>query len=388
MAPVRKPNARPRNPNFSSGPCAKRPGWTPDALRAALVGRSHRAPVAKARLKLAIDTTKTLLELPADYRVGIVPGSDTGAFEMALWTMLGERGVDVLAWEDFGKRWVADIVTELRLPNARVLQADYGQLPDLGAVDFERDVVFTWNGTASGVRVPGGNWIPADRGGLTFADATSALFAQDIDWRKIDVATFSWQKVVGGEAAHGMLILSPRAIERLEHHTPPWPIPKLFHLVDDGRVLEEIFEGVTINTPSMLCVEDYLDALAWAQSIGGLAAMRARADANASVLFDWIARTPWVENLATDPATRSNTSVCLRFADPDLIEGEHAAARRLSQRMVGLLAEAGAAHDVGPYRTAPAGLRIWCGSTVERDDLILLTPWLDWAYAEARAALT
>lgn len=388
MAPVRRPNARPRNPNFSCGPCAKRPGWTPEALRAALVGRSHRAPVAKARLKRAIDMTKALLELPADYRVGIVPGSDTGAFEMALWTMLGERGVDVLAWEDFGKRWVADIVAELRLPNARVLQADYGQLPDLGAVDFDGDVVFTWNGTASGVRVPNGDWIPADRGGLTFADATSALFAQAIDWSKIDVATFSWQKVVGGEAAHGMLILSPRAIERLEHYTPPWPIPKVFRLVEDGHVLEEIFEGVTINTPSMLCVEDYLDALAWAQSIGGLAAMQTRADANASVLFDWIARTPWVENLAADPATRSNTSVCLRFADPDLVEGEHAAARRLSQRMVGLLAETGAAHDVGPYRTAPPGLRIWCGSTVERDDLALLTPWLDWAYAEARAALT
>jgi len=387
MAPVPEPNARPRNPNFSCGPCAKRPGWTPGALRSALVGRSHRAPVAKARLKLAIDMTKALLELPADYRVGIVPGSDTGAFEMALWTMLGERGVDVLAWEDFGKRWVADIVTELRLPNARVLQADYGRLPDLGAVDFDRDVVFTWNGTASGVRVPNGDWIPDDRGGLTFTDATSALFAQAIDWSKIDVATFSWQKVVGGEAAHGMLILSPRAIERLEHHTPPWPIPKLFRLVEDGRVLEEIFQGVTINTPSMLCVEDYLDALAWGQSIGGLTGMRARADANASVLFDWIARTQWVENLAADPATRSNTSVCLRFADPDL-EGEHAAARRLSQRMVGLLAEAGAAHDVGPYRTAPPGLRIWCGSTVERDDLALLTPWLDWAYAEARAALT
>jgi phosphoserine aminotransferase len=387
MAPFAN-QTRDRAIELSSGPCAKRPGWTPDALRAALVGRSHRAPVAKARLKLAIDTTKTLLELPADYRVGIVPGSDTGAFEMALWTMLGERGVDVLAWEDFGKRWVADIVTELRLPNARVLQADYGQLPDLGAVDFDRDVVFTWNGTASGVRVPNGDWIPADRGGLTFADATSALFAQAIDWSKIDVATFSWQKVVGGEAAHGMLILSPRAIERLEHHTQPWPIPKVFRLVEDGHVLEKIFEGVTINTPSMLCVEDYLDALAWAQSIGGLAAMRARADANASVLFDWIARTPWVENLAADPATRSNTSVCLRFADPDLVEGEHAAARRLSQRMVGLLAEMGAAHDVGPSRGAPPGLRIWCGSTVERDDLALLTPWLDWAYAEARAALT
>ena len=388
MAPVRKPNARPRNPNFSSGPCAKRPGWTPDALGSALVGRSHRAPAAKARLKLAIDTTKALLELPADYRVGIVPGSDTGAFEMALWTMLGQRGVDVLAWEEFGKRWVADIVAELRLPETRLLQADYGQLPDLGSVDFDRDVVFTWNGTASGVRVPDGNWIPADRGGLTFSDATSALFAQGIDWSKIDIATFSWQKVVGGEAAHGMLILSPRAIERLEHHTPPWPIPKVFRLVEDGRVMEEIFEGVTINTPSMLCVEDYLDALAWARSIGGLPAMRARADANASVLFDWIARTPWVENLAADPATRSNTSVCLRFADPDLVEGEHAAARRLSQRMVGLLAEAGAAHDIGPYRTAPPGLRIWCGSTVERADLALLTPWLDWAYAEARAALT
>jgi phosphoserine aminotransferase len=381
-----KPNERPLNPNFSCGPCAKRPGWTPAVLDQALVGRSHRAPEALARLKLAIGKTKAILELPADYRVAIVPGSDTGAFEMALWTMLGARGVDVLAWEDFGKRWVVDVVQQLRLADARVLEADYGHLPDLGAVDFDRDVVFTWNGTSSGVRVPDGGWIAADRRGLTFADATSALFAQAIDWAKIDVATFSWQKVLGGEAAHGMLVLSPRAVARLESYAPPWPLPKLFRLTRDGRLIDAIFAGSTINTPSMLCVEDYLDALQWAESIGGTSALRARADANAAVLFEWIARTPWVENLAVDPATRSNTSVCLRFADPAL--SGRVPAARVGARIVELLDAEDAARDVGAYPTAPPGLRVWCGATVERRNLELLLPWLDWAYAEALASLT
>ena len=299
--------------------------------------------------------------------------------------MLGARGVDVLAWEDFGKRWVGDIVAQLRLDNARVLSADYGHLPDLSAVDFDRDVVFTWNGTAAGVRVPDGAWIPADRAGLTFADATSAVFAQDIAWRKIDVATFSWQKVVGGEAAHGMLILSPRAVARLESYVPAWPLPKVFRLADRGRLMQDLFEGVTINTPSMLCVEDYLDALRWADQIGGLAGLRARADANAGVIFKWIARTPWITNLAVDPATRSNTSVCLRFADPQI--GADAQAE-LAARIAALLEAEGVAYDIKNYRTAPPGLRIWCGATVEQRDLELLTPWLDWAYAEARPQLT
>jgi len=380
-----KPSERPRTPNFSCGPCAKRPGWAPDVLRSALLGRSHRAPAALARLKLAIDKTKALLQLPPDYRVAIVPGSDTGAFEMALWTMLGARGVDVLAWEDFGKRWVGDVVAQLRLPGARVLEADYGRLPDLGNVDFDRDVVFTWNGTSSGVRVPGGAWIPADRRGLTFADATSAVFAQKIDWEKVDVATFSWQKVMGGEAAHGMLIVSPRAVERLESYAPPWPLPKLFRLTQGGKLLDGLFAGVTINTPSMLCVEDYLDALAWGESIGGLPALQARADANAGVLFDWIAGTPWIANLAVDPATRSNTSVCLRLAGPAAASPEQAPA--ICRRIAARLEEEGVAHDIGAYRTAPAGLRIWCGATVEKRDLALLTPWLDWAYDEAVSAL-
>jgi phosphoserine aminotransferase len=384
MIAVAKPTQRPGSPNFSCGPCAKRPGWTPDVLRSALLGRSHRSAAGKARLKLAIDKTHALLELPSDYRLAIVPGSDTGAFEMALWSVLGARGVDVLAWEDFGKRWVGDIIAQLKLPGARVLEAGYGWLPDLSAVDFDRDVVFTWNGTASGVRVPDGDWIAADRRGLTFTDATSALFAQAIDWAKIDVATFSWQKVLGGEAGHGMIVLSPRALERLQSHRPPWPVPKLFRLAENGRVLDEIFEGVTINTPSMMCVEDYLDALDWAVGIGGLKALQARADANAAVLFAWIERTPWIANLAVDPATRSNTSVCLRFVD---VAGVPKAERAIADHVVALLAAEGVAHDIGAYRAAPPGLRVWCGATIERRDLELLTPWLDWAYAEARAAL-
>lgn len=383
-----EPENRPHNPNFSCGPCSKRPGWTPDVLKSALTGRSHRAPDAKARLKLAIDKTQELLQVPAGYRVAIVPGSDTGAFEMALWNMLGPRGVDVLAWENFGRTWVRDIVEELHPNGARAFEADYGHLPDLAKVDFDRDVVFTWNGTAAGVRVPDGAWIPADRAGLTFVDATSALFAQEIDWAKADVTTFSWQKVLGGEAAHGMLILSPRAIERLESHVPGWPIPKLFRLTEGGHFSEEICDGETINTPSMLCVEDYLDTLSWVESIGGLAATRARADANAAVLYDWIDRTDWVANLAVDPATRSNTSVCLKFVEPAVVAGGRELAAKISQRIVGLLSQKGVANDISAYRTAPPGLRIWCGSTVEAGDLAALTPWLDWAYAEARAAFT
>ena len=383
MSSPAKPAQRPANPNFSSGPCAKRPGWTPDVLRSALLGRSHRSPAGKARLKRAIDETHTLLGLPHDYRVAIVPGSDTGAFEMALWNILGARGVDVLAWEDFGRRWVTDIVAELKLSDARVLAADYGHLPDLGAVDFGRDVVFTWNGTASGVRVPDGKWIAADRAGLTIADATSALFAQKIDWEKVDVATFSWQKILGGEAAHGMIIVSPRALQRLVEYRPAWPIPKLFRLVNDGRVDAGLFEGVTINTPSMLCVEDYLDTLAWAKGIGGLAALFRRADGNAAVLFDWIERTLWIANLAADPRTRSNTSVCLRFTD---VSGGEAAERRIADGMAALLAEEGVAYDIGAYRTAPPGLRIWCGATVERADIEALVPWLEWAYGKVRGA--
>jgi phosphoserine aminotransferase len=382
MSTLDKPARRPQNPNFSCGPCAKRPGWTPEALSSALLGRSHRSAAGLARLKLAIDKTHALLELPHDYRLAIVPGSDTGAFEMALWSMLGARGVDVLAWEDFGKRWVTDIVGELKARDTRVLEADYGRLPDLRAVDFDRDVVFTWNGTASGVRVPNGDWIPADRAGLTFADATSALLAQAVDWAKIDVGTFSWQKILGGEAAHGMIVLSPRAIERLESYRPTWPVPKLFRLAENRRVLDGLFAGVTINTPSMLCVEDYLDALRWAKGIGGLKALQARADANAAVLFDWIERTPWIANLAVDPATRSNTSVCLRFTDvPGGIHEE----RRISDHVVAMLSAEGVAYDIGAYRSASSGLRIWCGTTIEKGDLQALTPWLDWAYAKARA---
>lgn len=384
MNTLAKPSHRPSRPNFSSGPCAKRPGWSPQVLEAALLGRSHRSAVGRERLKLAIDLTHALLELPAGYRVGIVPGSDTGAFEMAMWSMLGARGVDVLAWEDFGKRWVADIVGELKLPDARVLEGDYGRLPDLGAVDFDRDVIFTWNGTAAGVRVPNGDWIAEDRRGLMFVDATSALFAQKIDWCKVDVATFSWQKVLGGEAAHGMLILSPRALQRLAEHRPAWPVPKLFRLAENGLVDEGIFSGVTINTPSMMCVEDYLDTLRWGQSIGGLGALQARADANAGVLFDWIDRTPWIANLAADPATRSNTSVCMRLTQ---VEGGAAAEGRIADRMAALLAEAGAAYDVGAYRTAPPGLRIWCGATIEQADVSALLPWLEWAYAKSLADL-
>jgi phosphoserine aminotransferase len=387
MTTATKPAKRPGNVLFSSGPCAKRPGWSLQALDKAFLGRSHRAKEGKARLKLVIDKTKALLGLPAGYVCGIVPASDTGAFEMAMWSMLGARGVDALAWESFGKGWVTDTAKQLKLKDLRVLEAEYGKLPDLGKVDFERDVLFTWNGTTSGVRVPNGDWIPAKRGGLTFADATSAIFAQAIDWTKVDVTTFSWQKALGGEAAHGMLILSPRAIERLESYTPPWPLPKVFRLTKGGKLIKGVFEGETINTPSMLCVEDYLDALLWAESIGGLQALLARADANARVLLDWAGRTPWVENLAVDPATRSNTSVCLRIVDPAVARLPIEAQRAFVKQLEAMLEKEKAACDIAGHRDAPPSLRIWCGSTVEAADVAALTPWLDWAFAECKAGL-
>ncbi|MFO1172856.1 MAG: phosphoserine transaminase [Hyphomicrobiaceae bacterium] len=378
MSDLPRPRVKPARPFFSSGPCVKRPGWTPQSLDNALLGRSHRAKPGKARLAEAIQLTHKLLELPKDYRVGIMPASDTGAFEAAMWSMLGQRGIDVLAWESFGSGWASDIVKELKLSDARVTEAPYGALPDLSKVDFDRDVIFTWNGTTSGVRVPDGNWIADDRKGLTFADATSAAFAQAMDWGRIDVATFSFQKALGGEAQHGVLILSPRAVERLETFTPKWPMPKIFRLAKGGKLIQGIFEGETINTPSMLVIEDYLDALRWAERIGGLKALIARADANAAVIDRWVAKTPWIKHLAADPSTRSNTSVCLTFDAAHVAPEKQAA---LGKAIAARLEAEGAAYDIGAYRDAPPGLRIWCGSTVEVSDLEALTPWLDWAYA-------
>ena len=387
MSTAAKPAKRPGNVNFSSGPCAKRPGWSLQNLDKAFLARSHRAKEGKARLKLAIDKTKALLGLPAGYACGIVPASDTGAFEMAMWSMLGGRGVDALAWESFGKGWVTDTAKQLKLKDLRVIEAEYGLLPDLSKVDFDRDVLFTWNGTTSGVRVPNGDWIAADRAGLTFADATSAVFAQPIPWDKIDVATFSWQKALGSEAAHGVLILSPRAIHRLESYTPPWPLPKLFRLVKGGKLMSAVFEGETINTPSMLCVEDYLDALAWARSVGGLSALQARADTNAKVLYDWALRAPWLEPLPVDPATRSNTSVCLKIIEPAVARLAVDAQRAFVKQIEAILDKEGAAHDIAGHRDAPPHLRIWTGCTIEAADLKILTAWLDWAFAEAKAGL-
>jgi phosphoserine aminotransferase len=387
MATATKPAKRPERIEFSSGPCAKRPGWSLAKLSNAFLGRSHRAREGKARLKLAIDKTVALLGLPAGHLCAIVPASDTGAFELAMWSMLGQRGVDALAWESFGKGWVTDTAKQLKLKDLRIIEAEYGKLPDLQSVDFERDVLFTWNGTTSGVRVPNADWIPLERGGLTFADATSAIFAQPIDWAKVDVATFSWQKVLGGEAAHGMLILGPRAVERLETFTPPWPLPKIFRLTKGGALSKGVFEGETINTPSMLCVEDYLDALDWAERIGGLKALYARTNANARVLFDWAERTPWLENLAVDPATRSNTSVCLRIVDEAVVRLPLDGQRAFVKKLEALLEKEKAAVDIAGHRDAPPCLRIWCGSTVEAADLAALTPWLDWAFAECKAAL-
>ncbi|HZB37321.1 MAG TPA: phosphoserine transaminase [Beijerinckiaceae bacterium] len=382
------PAARPRAPFFSSGPCAKRPGWKLENLSTEALGRSHRAKLGKARLKRAIDLTRAVLEVPADYRIGIVPASDTGAVEMALWSMLGARAVDLLAWESFGEGWVTDAVKQLKLEDARVITAPYGELPDLSQVDTRtRDVVFTWNGTTSGVRVPDAEWIASGRDGLTICDATSAAFAQALDWAKLDVVTFSWQKVLGGEAAHGMLILSPRAVARLESYTPPWPLPKIFRMTKGGKLIEGIFEGETINTPSMLCVEDYLDALEWANSLGGLKALIAKADANARAILGWAERTPWIANLARDPATASNTSVCLVLADPDVLGKGPEAIAAVAKGIAATLEREGVAHDIGAYRDAPPGLRIWCGATVEKADLEALTPWLDWAFAHEKAKL-
>ncbi len=374
-----QPAARPDNPRFSSGPCAKPPTFSLDALSGAPLGRSHRAADGKAKLKQAIDETRALLGVPDDYRIGIVPASDTGAYEMAMWTMLGARPSETLAWESFGKGWVTDAVKQLKLDDNTVREAEYGEIVDLAAVDWDRDVCFTWNGTTSGVRVPDGSAIPDGRAGLTLCDATSAAFAQDLPWDKLDVTTFSWQKVMGGEAAHGMLILSPRAVERLESHTPAWPLPKIFRMTKGGKLNEGIFRGETINTPSMLCVEDYLQALAWGRSVGGLRGLMDRADRNAGLVWEFCDARDWIANLATDPATRSNTSVCLKFTD-DAVAGDADFAKAVQKR----LEAEGVALDVGSYRDAPAGLRIWCGATVEASDIEALLPWIDWAYhAEA-----
>jgi phosphoserine aminotransferase len=385
--PLTAPAVKPANPNFSSGPCAKRPGWTVEALANALVGRSHRSKPGKARIQRAIDLTRELLEVPADYRIGIVPASDTGAVEMALWSMLGARGVDMLAWESFGEGWVTDVSKQLKLEDVRILKAGYGELPDLGQVDFDRDVVFTWNGTTSGVRVANGDWIAADRKGLTICDATSAAFAQNLDFAKLDVVTFSWQKALGGEAAHGVLILSPRAVERLETFKPDRPLPKIFRLTKGGKLLEEVFEAATINTPSMICIEDAIDAMEWGKSLGGLKAMQARADANFKVLAEWVAATPWVEFLAQNPANRSNTSVCFSIVDPAVTALDAEAQAAFAKAIVSRLDKAGVAYDIGAYKDAPSGLRIWAGSTVETSDLAALVPWLDFAFAEEKAAL-
>ena len=386
MTTIPRPAVRPARPEFSSGPCDKRPGWTPEALKDAVLGRSHRSKPGKARLQAAIDLTRKVLEVPDSYLIGIVPGSDTGAVEMAMWSLLGPRRVQLLAFESFGKDWVTDVVKQLKLP-AEVLEASYGELPDLSRVDPAADLVFTWNGTTSGVRVPDASFISADREGLTLCDATSAAFAQDLDWAKLDVVTFSWQKALGGEGAHGVLVLSPRAVARLESHTPAWPMPKLFRMTKNGKVTLDLFEGATINTPSMLCVEDVIDALEWAQGIGGLSAMRARADANLAVLAGWVARTPWVDFLAADPATRSNTSVCLKVVDARVAALSADAQADFAKTLASRLDKEGAALDVAGYRDAPPGLRIWCGATVETADLEALTPWLDWAFETAAAGL-
>jgi len=382
-----KPGLCPARPEFSSGPCAKRPGWDPQNLSNAVLGRSHRSKLGKARLKEAIDRTRAVLEVPDDFLIGIVPGSDTGAVEMAMWSMLGPRPVQLLAFESFGKDWVTDVTKQLKLPNVEVLDAPYGQLPDLTKVSPDADLVFTWNGTTSGVRVPNADFISADREGVVICDATSAAFAQKLDWTKLDVVTFSWQKALGGEGGHGILILGPRAVARLESYQPAWPMPKLFRMTKGGKVTLDLFEGATINTPSMLAVEDAVDALKWAESIGGLPEMRARADRNLKVFEDWVARTAWVDFLAADPAIRSNTSVCLKVVDSKITALSDDAQADFAKKLAGVLEEEGVAYDIAGYRDAPAGLRIWCGATVEHADLDALTPWLDWAFATVSAEL-
>ncbi|CVI59405.1 phosphoserine transaminase [Agrobacterium leguminum] len=388
MTDIVKPDVRPGNTHFSSGPCSKRPGWSLDALSDAPLGRSHRAKVGKAKLKQAIDLTREVLNVPADYRIGIVPASDTGAVEMALWSLLGERGVDMLAWESFGAGWVTDVVKQLKLKDVRKFEADYGLLPNLAEVDFDRDVVFTWNGTTSGVRVPNADFIPADRKGLTICDATSAAFAQEMDFTKLDVVTFSWQKVLGGEGGHGVIILSPRAVERLLSYAPAWPLPKIFRMVSGGKLIEGIFTGETINTPSMLCVEDYIDALLWAKNLGGLKALIGRADANAKVIYDFIEKNNWIANLAVKPETRSNTSVCLKIVDPEVQALDAAAQADFAKGVVALLEKENVALDIGAYRDAPSGLRIWAGATIETADMEAVMPWLAWAYQTQKAALS
>ena len=387
MTTLPMPDVRPANPNFSSGPCAKRPGWSLEALKDAALGRSHRAKIGKAKLARAIELTRQVLQVPDGHRIGIVPASDTGAVEMALWSLLGERGVDMVAWESFGSGWVTDVAKQLKLKDVRIFEAPYGALPDLSQLDFDRDVVFTWNGTTSGVRVPNGDFIPAGRGGLTICDATSAAFAQRLDFAKLDVVTFSWQKVLGGEGAHGMLILSPRAVARLESYKPAWPLPKIFRLTSGGKLNEGIFKGETINTPSMLAVEDYLDALEWAKRIGGLDALVARADANFAVIDRFVEKSPWLGHLAAKPQTRSNTSVCLSIVDPAVTALSTEAQAEFAKGIVSALDKQGVAYDIGHYRDAPPGLRIWAGATVEASDLERLMPWLDWAFAQQKAAL-
>src|SRR3954449_3011139 len=387
MMTAAKPALRPNVPHFSSGPCAKRPGWTSENLRDATLGRSHRAKIGKAKLKLAIELTREVLEVPTGYRIAIVPASDTGAVEMALWSLLGARPVTTIAWESFGEGWVSDIIKELKLKDVIKLHAGYGEIPDLSKADPASDIVFTWNGTTSGVRVPNADWIRADRAGLTFCDATSAAFAQPLDWPKLDVVTFSWQKALGSEAAHGMLVLSPRAVERLESYVPAWPLPKIFRMTKGGKLIEGIFQGETINTPSMLALEDYLDALHWAKGLGGLDALIARADTNAGTILDWADRTPWIANLAESRAIASNTSVCLVIADPDVVGKGPDAVAAVAKGIATALEKEGVAFDIGAYRDAPPGLRIWCGATIERSDLEALTPWLDWAFAAEKAEL-
>ncbi len=384
MAPP-MPEIRPANPQFSSGPCAKRPGWSLDALKGALVGRSHRSKPGKAKLAKVIDLSREILNIPADYRIGIVPASDTGAVEMALWSLLGARGVDMLAWESFGKDWVTDVAKQLKLPDVRTFTAPYGELPDLTQVDWTRDVVFTWNGTTSGVRVPNGDWISDSREGLAICDATSATFAMDLPWSKLDVVTWSWQKVLGGEAAHGMLVLSPRAVERLESYKPAWPLPKIFRMTKDGKIVEGIFKGETINTPSMIAVEDAIDGLTWAKEIGGLPALIGRSQANLKAIADWAARTDWVDFLPVKAETRSCTSICLKIVDPWATAQPADAQAEIAKKLASLLEKEGVALDAGAYRDAPPGIRIWGGATVETADIEALLPWLDWAYATVKA---
>ena len=381
---IAKPTVRPANPNFSSGPCAKRPGWTVDALSDALTGRSHRSGPGKKKLAEVIDRTRAVLGVPADYRIAIVPASDTGAVEMAMWSLLGARGVEMLVWESFGDGWAGDVVKQLKLDDVKVTKAAYGAIPDLAKVDFNRDVVFTWNGTTSGVKAPNGDWIPADRQGLVIADSTSAVFAMDMPWDKLDVVTYSWQKVMGGEGAHGMLILGPRAVERLETYTPKWPMPKIFIMAKGGKLIEGLFQGETINTPSMIAVEDALDGLKWAEQIGGLKTLIARSNANLAAIEAWVAKSDWCDFLATDKAIRSNTSVCLQVKDPKFNAMEPKVQETALKLLVKMLDEEGVAYDIGGYRDAPAGLRIWAGATVETSDLEALLPWLDWAYAQVK----